>query len=624
MFADTLRKASRLTSQVHAVFSETKKVARRVVAYPWAWIVRRRCRQTMVVGITGSAGKTTTKNLVLAMTTKLGPVLATRRSENERFPVAQVVAALNRSYRYCVLELSEHRPGALDLVVAIAKPDVAVVTGVKRDHFSAFKTMEAIANEMGKLVKRLPTRGVAVLNRDDAYVQEIGRLATCQVVWVGEDETSTVRLLSAESVWPAPLTVTVQFGDRRFHIRTKLHGVHNARNVAMSLGVAVALNLPVEEAITAIEQVGPEEGRMQPFSTSDGITFLRDDWKAPLWSLESAFDFMRQASSRRKVIVLGTVSDYSLSASKLYPKVARQAMEAADLVLFVGPHAARACKAEPGSDRLRGFESLAQASEFLKLALRPGDLVLLKGSNKADHLVRLIIDRESPVRCWVHGCGRSEFCRPCGALHRSGATERPGAVVPVAMPELSLDAFEGSSYNKMVVGLGNPGVKYEGTPHNLGYRVLDAIASSLAVQWHDGAACQVAAAGVGDESWLLMKPNVPINRSGAVIKAVADKLDIGVGAMTVVHDDMDLLLGRVKVKTGGGDAGHKGVRSVAHAMQSAEFTRLRVGARRAGDGDSAKELVLNAFSERESVVVGEAVSESVRRLCPPGPSKASQ
>lgn len=203
-------------------------------------------------------------------------------------------------------------------------------------------------------------------------------------------------------------------------------------------------------------------------------------------------------------------------------------------------------------------------------------------------------------------------------------THTPVTVVPAAVSELNPHAFAGRTYDRVIVGLGNPGEKYEGTPHNLGYRVLDAIAASWAAQWRDGAICQVAAAGVGDELWLLMKPNVPVNGSGAVVKAVVDKLGVGVGAVTVVHDDMDLALGRVKVKTGGGDAGHKGVRSVAVVMKSAEFTRLRVGARRAGDCDSAKDLVLNALSESELVLAGEAVAESLRLLSTPSRRKTSQ
>lgn len=616
-------KVKPLVRRGEALLVYIRQTLNRAVIYPAAWVTRRLSRST-VVAITGSAGKTTTKNLAVAMLSGQGPTVGSRRSANERFDIARVLVGLRRFHRFCVLELSEHRPGALDLVIGLSKPDVAVLTGVKRDHFSAFRSMEAIADEIGKLVKRLSTGGVAVLNRDDPYVREIGRQATCRIVWVGADDASNIRLTSVESVWPEPLTLEVQIAEERHRIRTKLHGVHLAQNVAMALGVALALNVPIDAAIMAIEDVEPEQGRMQPFSTADGITFLRDDWKAPLWSLDSAFAFMRQARSRRKVIVLGTVSDYSLSASKLYPKVAKRAMDVAELVVFVGPHAPRACKAEPGSDRLRGVEDLAQASEFLKLALRPGDLVLLKGSNKADHLVRLIIDRESPVKCWVYGCGKSEFCRPCGELHRSETTRTPVTVVPAAVSELNPDAFAGRTYDRVIVGLGNPGEKYEGTPHNLGYRVLDAIAASWAAQWRDGAICQVAEAGVGDESWLLMKPNVPVNRSGAVVKAVVDKLGVGVGAVTVVHDDMDLVLGRVKVKTGGGDAGHKGVRSVAVAMQSAEFTRLRVGARRAGDCDSAKDLVLNALSESELVVAGEAVAESVLLLSTPSRRKTSQ
>src|SRR5690606_27509123 len=112
--------------------------------------------------------------------------------------------------------------------------------------------------------------------------------------------------------------------------------------------------------------------------------------------LDAPMAFMRDATALRKIMVIGTLSDYSRSASKLYPQVAEKALEIADQVIFVGAHAHRATKRAKGEERerLQGFGDLRQASLYLREVLRPGDLVLLKGSSRVDHLVRLVLDRE--------------------------------------------------------------------------------------------------------------------------------------------------------------------------------------------------------------------------------------
>ena len=185
-----------------------------------------------------------------------------------------------------------------------------------------------------------------------------------------------------------------------------------------ALGVALAAGLPLDRAIVPLGKAESPEGRMQVVDGGDGVTFVRDDWKAPLWSLDAPFEFIRQARAARKVMILGNLSDYSGSASKVHPKVAKQALQIADLVVFVGPHAHRAVKGQvdQAGKRLVGIPSVREAASYLRGALRTGDLVLLKGSNKADHLVRVMLDRTGGVECWKDKCGRAAFCGRCRFL----------------------------------------------------------------------------------------------------------------------------------------------------------------------------------------------------------------
>ena len=304
--------------------------------------------------------------------------------------------------------------------VRIFKPDIAVVTVIGRDHYSAFKSMEAIDAEKEKVVLALSPQGIAVMNIDDPLVRLMGERCNRQVIWFGKEAGATLRLREARSRWPDPLVVVFDYQDKTYEVRMQLHGTHMAIPVLASLGIALAANLPLEQAISAIQQVQPIEGRMQVVTGKDGVVFIRGDWKAPQWSLHAPLEFLKEAKASRKVVVLGTVSDASGDATRRYKKYSRHAREVADIVVFVGPHAHRAIRARQNETdtAIQGFSSIRDASKYLQNELRKGDLVLLKGSHRADHLVRLVINRDRSIQCWKEKCAVETFCEKCPKLFR--------------------------------------------------------------------------------------------------------------------------------------------------------------------------------------------------------------
>ncbi len=336
-------------------------------------------------------------------------------SVNYRFSVAETLLGMKWGDRYNVIEFGAPSPGSLDLPLWLARPDVGVLTVIGREHYSQYGSLEAIAREKGKLVLRLPADGVAVLNRDDPLVRGVGEQFTGRKIWIGSDAGATLRLLKVRSVWPEPLVLTVEHNGVSAEVATRLHGEHLALPVLTALGVALALDVPLERAIAAISHAEPTEGRMQVLEEPDGVVFVRDDWKAPHWSLDAPFKFMADAKATRKIIVLGTISDSRLGPSQRYPRAARAAREVADLVLCVGMDAftVKRSRFDSDSDAVRVFADLQQASVFLKEYLVPGDLVLIKGTNLQDHLVRLLLDRRRSVTCWRVDCGRNDFCDHC-------------------------------------------------------------------------------------------------------------------------------------------------------------------------------------------------------------------
>jgi UDP-N-acetylmuramyl pentapeptide synthase len=194
--------------------------------------------------------------------------------------------------------------------------------------------------------------------------------------------------------------------------------------VLAALAVGVHEGLTLQAAARAIETVGPVAGRLSAHQTPDGLTFIDDTWKAPLYSLPVVFDVMQKARARRKIIVLGSISDYTAKSSQLYRKVARQALDIAEHVVIVGRWSGSVSRlrTEVGSDRLFTAETMAEVNEHLRATLRPDDLVLLKGSFRADHLERLMLDRTESVDCWRNDCGRGYRCQVCDRLHTASSS----------------------------------------------------------------------------------------------------------------------------------------------------------------------------------------------------------
>lgn len=165
----------------------------------------------------------------------------------------------------------------------------------------------------------------------------------------------------------------------------------------------------------------------------------------------------------------------------------------------------------------------------------------------------------------------------------------------------------------MVVGLGNPGRKYVNTRHNAGFKAADALLDRGAVmargKWTDGEIAMVEAAG---RRFLVVKPQTFMNNSGSAVAAVLETYGLSPEAMVVIHDDIDIELGELRVKQGGGTAGHRGLASLVREAGSADFTRVRVGVGRPPDGVDPAEYVLTGFTDDEKPVARSSTERAAR------------
>jgi UDP-N-acetylmuramoyl-tripeptide--D-alanyl-D-alanine ligase len=387
-----------------------------VIAAARQW--RGRLEATVCIGVTGSAGKTSTKDLLHAALTAHAPSSKSDDSNNQLYNVARTVLASRWRTRYLVQELGISVPGAFEPMLSLLRPKVGVVTNLASDHLGSFGSQDAIAAEKGKLVRCLPSDGLAVLNADDPRVRAMAADCRARVVTYGFGGEADFRGRLVSSGWPERLSVECALAGGQLTISTRFVGNQFAGNVLAALATAVSLGVPAELAARALGQLEPAHQRMSVQVTTRGITIIRDDHKAPAWSLPSTLQFLQTARPNgRRFLVVGTVSDHDGKPDRFYRRLVDQALLATDYLVLVGHrHRPLDRRVADSGGRVQCVLNAQAAAAWLRTELRAGDLMLLKGSNRADHLARLAINLDQDVHCWRSRCARQIPCDRCGAI----------------------------------------------------------------------------------------------------------------------------------------------------------------------------------------------------------------
>lgn len=607
----------------------TARIVQRLVApvrckVRWSWAVRHRQRLdgTTFVGVVGSAGKTMTKAMTGAVLRSMYEGSARRGTSNAEHDIADSILVAHPEDRFCVVELSAgDGPGSLCKSLDLLKPTIGVVTNIGTDHYSAFGSLDAIAGEKGRLIQALPDDGVAVLNADDPRVIAMRTGCRARVISFGLAADADVRAESVSSVWPDRLSFElILAGDRAF-VQTQMCGRQWVSAALAAAAVGHAMGVPFDEIVRSLGSVEPFVGRMSPLVLPDGVTFIRDDWKASAHTIPHALEFLGAARAERKVAVIGTISDYAGTSRTQYVRTARRALEVSDMVVFVGNRAPTALRAKPADDpeRLRAFATTEAATDFLSSFLKEGDLVLLKGSNPADHLYRIALSRTTTVSCWRMDCRKTVFCNSCKLVSTGRPlVARQGAADGKVRRHVAADSTSKGSVvlgENILVGLGNFGDRYANTPHNLGYAVLDRIAAEAHGIWSDVPRALVALVEWRGIPLCLVKPKAAINLSGRVLQELFRQSGGEASQVVLVFDDIDLPLGKVRVRERGSDGGHLGVRSILEAFQTDELRRIKIGVRRMMQTEGRpRDAVLRPFSSSEMPLISAAVDTACSRL----------
>ena len=331
-----------------------------------------------VIGVTGSNGKTTVKEMIasiLAVAVGEEARLATQGNLNNEIGVPLTLFRLTASHRAAVVELGMNHPGEIARLAAIAAPTVALVNNAQREHQEFMHTVEAVARENGAVLQALAPNGVAVFPGDDVYTGLWRGLAACDVITFGLSDACDVRADYTSNGFGSDLQVSAH--GAQFAVKLAAAGEHNVRNALAAIACALGAGIDQHAIVRGLEAFAPVGGRLQRKQAASGATVIDDTYNANPDSMRAAIDVLAAYPAPR-ILVVGDMGEVGAQGKEFHEEIGAYAKtRGIDTVLATGELARHL--AASGAQHYEQFDELLAALDK-KLGSNTDATVLVKGS----------------------------------------------------------------------------------------------------------------------------------------------------------------------------------------------------------------------------------------------------
>jgi UDP-N-acetylmuramoyl-tripeptide--D-alanyl-D-alanine ligase len=334
-----------------------------------------------LVGVTGSAGKTTTKEAIAHVLATKFRVLKSEGNFNNHFGLPLMLLKIEPEHDIAVIEMGMSHAGEIAALAKIAQPEIGIVTNVAPVHLEYFKSTADIARAKYELIQSLSANGTAVLNADDEYVSQFGRDFRGKVITYGFHSTADVRAENFQSQGVFGSKFDVVIGGCREKASLPLLGTHNVYNALAAVAIAVERGLPPSKAVVALATINPADKRGQVVKVGN-ITAINDCYNSNPKALDAMVDALATTPAARRIVVAGEMLELGPSAEEMHRQSGRHVAEKKiDILLGVRGLAEPMVEAARESGiRAEFMATPEEAGEWLAREAREGDVVLLKAS----------------------------------------------------------------------------------------------------------------------------------------------------------------------------------------------------------------------------------------------------
>ena len=325
-----------------------------------------------IIAITGSVGKTTTKELIAAVLSQYGKVHKTQANYNNEIGVPKTLLELNEDHDFAVIEMGMRASGEIALLSQITSPDISVITNVGTAHIGILGSREAIAQAKCELLAEMSNVGVAILNHDNPLLLE-----TAETVWQGK--SITYGLNGGDVQGQLIDTETLKVSEARFPL--PLPGEHNALNFLAALAVVQALDLDVAKLTAGVEVELPS-GRSRRYELPSGVIILDESYNAGLESMLASLKLLAQTQGDRRIAVLGTMKELGSWSVDYHRQVGEQVrdLHLDQVLILADPEEAQAMSIAAAPVPAETFTTYTEVISRLNEVMRSGDRLLFKAS----------------------------------------------------------------------------------------------------------------------------------------------------------------------------------------------------------------------------------------------------
>jgi UDP-N-acetylmuramoyl-tripeptide--D-alanyl-D-alanine ligase len=360
----------------------------------------RRKLDVPVIAITGSSGKTTTKEMAAGILGLTKKVLQTEGNLNNRIGLPLTLLRLTGRHDVAVVEMGTNMPGEIGCLTRIAEPGIGLITNIGAAHLEKLKSLAGIREEKGALFENMDRAGIAVINRDDKALDLLGRRWQGKQITFGWKQVADVSAREVRKAGPVGIAFQLRAGQEERHVRLQVSGEHNLYNALGAAAASLVFGADLERIGQGLESFRGVSGRFEIHALQNGAHVIDDTYNANPVSVREALKTLKELrGGGDSAVILGDMLELGSKAAAWHKKIGRVIAETGvKSLLLMGDHgretAAGAMEGGMTAARILFFESPEQVRDHLQSSLKAGDWVLVKGSRKMkmERIVRMITE----------------------------------------------------------------------------------------------------------------------------------------------------------------------------------------------------------------------------------------
>ncbi len=362
---------------------------------------RKSFAELKVIAVTGSAGKTTTKDLIYSVLEQKYSCLKTEGNYNNHIGLPLTLLRLTADNKFAVLEMGMSALGEIERLAKIAEPDFGIVTNVAAAHLEQLGSLENIAEAKKELIDQLGKEDTAILNYDNTYTRKMGETAESEVLYFGFERGADIQVLDYYfDSEKEKLSFKVKHEKQDYTFNFKKAGRHNIYNAMTAIIIALKIGLKPEEIQQGLLQAEFSANRMEIIKLSNGARIINDSYNANPLAVKAALDVLEELKAERKIAILASMLELGSESKLKHQEVGAYAVQkGVDLLITIGSKAraiAAGADSEMAADQIIILDNNQDCIDYLAAEIKADDLILIKGSraNKLEEIIAVIRNKE--------------------------------------------------------------------------------------------------------------------------------------------------------------------------------------------------------------------------------------